>query len=72
MAPYVACVISHPENGSVHIKALLLRSCLVEFSAPQLQALLDQIPTSDSSLPQHLRLPLPRKWDSSANSHAIS
>jgi tetratricopeptide (TPR) repeat protein len=74
MSPYVARVISHPENWSVHTMALLLRSRLeshrtrtVERSTLQLQALLDQMPTSDASLPQRLRylhsLPLPSKWE---------
>jgi tetratricopeptide (TPR) repeat protein len=74
MTPYVARVISHPENWSVHTMALLLRSRLeahrtrtVERSTLQLQALLDQMPTSDSPLPERLRLlhalPLPSKWD---------
>ncbi|KAF8261197.1 TPR-like protein [Lactarius quietus] len=74
MTPYVSRVISHPENWSVHTMALLLRSRLeshrtrtVERSTLQLQALLDQMPTSDASVPQRLRyihaLPLPSKWD---------
>ena len=74
MAPYVARVISHPENWSVHTMALLLRSRLeahrtrtVERATLQLQALLDQMPTADASVPQRLRwlhaLPLPSKWE---------
>ena len=74
MAPYVARVISHPENWSVHTMALLLRSRLeahrtrtVERSTLQLQALLDQMPTADAPLPQRLlflhSLPLPSKWE---------
>jgi tetratricopeptide (TPR) repeat protein len=74
MAPYVARVISHPENWSVHTMALLLRSRLeahrtrtVERSTLQLQALLDQMPTADAAVPQRLRwlhaLPLPSKWE---------
>ncbi|KAH8118839.1 TPR-like protein [Phellopilus nigrolimitatus] len=74
MSPYVARVISHPQNWSVHTMALLLRSRLeasrtrtVERSTLQLQALIDQMPTSDSSLPERLQyfhsLPLPSKWE---------
>ena len=74
MAPYVARVISHPENWSVHTMALLLRSRLeahrtrtVERATLQLQALVDQMPTADAALPLRLRwlhaLPLPSKWD---------
>ncbi|KAH9170374.1 TPR-like protein [Lactarius sanguifluus] len=74
MSPYVARVISHPENWSVHTMALLLRSRLeahrtrtVERATLQLQALVDQMPTADAALPQRLRwlhaLPLPSKWE---------
>ena len=74
MAPYVARVISHPENWSVHTMALLLRSRLeahrtrtVERSTLQLQALIDQMPTADSTPTERLRLlhalPLPSKWE---------
>jgi len=74
MSPYVARVISHPENWSVHTMALLLRSRLeahrtrtVERSTLQLQALIDQMPTADSTLGERLRLlhalPLPSKWE---------
>ncbi|KAF8180214.1 hypothetical protein BJ912DRAFT_1023781 [Pholiota molesta] len=56
MSPYVSRVISHPRNWSVHTMALLLRSRLessrtrtVERSTLQLQALIDQMPTADSS-----------------------
>jgi tetratricopeptide (TPR) repeat protein len=74
MTPYVARVISHPENWSVHTMALLLRSRLeshrtrtVERSTLQLQALIDQMPTADSPLAERLRLlhalPLPSKWE---------
>ncbi|KZV93068.1 TPR-like protein [Exidia glandulosa HHB12029] len=73
MAPYVARVISHPRNWSVHTMALLLRSRLessrtrtVERSTLQLQALIDQMPTSDSAVDERLRyifdLALPSKW----------
>lgn len=74
MSPYVERVISHPQNWSVHTMALLLRSRLestrtrtVERSTLQLQALIDQMPTTDSSLPERLlyfhSLPLPSKWE---------
>lgn len=74
MSPYVARVISHPRNWSVHTMALLLRSRLessrtrtVERSTLQLQALIDQMPTSDSTLSERLRyfhsIPLPSKWE---------
>lgn len=74
MAPYVSRVISHPQNWSIHTMALLLRSRLessrtrtVERSTLQLQALVDQMPTADSSLAERLlyfhTLPLPSKWE---------
>ncbi|KAH0840213.1 hypothetical protein J3R83DRAFT_1217 [Lanmaoa asiatica] len=74
MAPYVARVISHPRNWSVHTMALLLRSRLesartrtVERSTLQLQALVDQMPTADSKLSERLlyfhSIPLPSKWE---------
>lgn len=74
MKPYVARVISHPRNWSVHTMALLLRSRLeaertrtVERSTLQLQALVDQMPSADSSLPERLKyihaIPMPSKWE---------
>lgn len=74
MAPYVARVISHPRNWSVYTMALLLRSRLestrsrtVERSTFQLQALIDQMPTADSTLSERLLyvhvIPLPSKWE---------
>lgn len=74
MSPYVARVISHPRNWSVHTLALLLRSRLestrtrtVERSTLQLQALVDQMPTADSALSERLlyfhAIPLPSKWE---------
>jgi tetratricopeptide (TPR) repeat protein len=74
MAPYLARVISHPSNWSVHTTALLLRARLestrsrtVERSALQLQALIDQMPTSDSSTDERFKyfhqLPLPSRWE---------
>ncbi len=74
MLPYVSRVISHPRNWSVHTMALLLRSRLessrtrtVERATLQLQALVDQMPTADSTVPERLRyfheILLPSKWD---------
>lgn len=74
MSPYVSRVISHPRNWSVHTMALLLRSRLesnrtrtVERSTLQLQALVDQMPTADSTLSERLlyfhSIPLPSKWE---------
>ncbi len=74
MAPYVDRVIAHARNWSVHTMALLLRSRLeanrtrtVERSALQLQALVDQMPTADSTIQERLLyihdLDLPNKWE---------
>lgn len=74
MSPYVARVISHPRNWSVHTMALLLRSRLestrtrsIERSTLQLQALIDQMPTADSPLSERLlyfhSIPLPSRWE---------
>ena len=74
MSPYVTRVISHPLNWSVHTMALLLRSRLesnrtrtVERSTLQLQALVDQMPTADSTIQERLEyfhgIPLPSKWE---------
>jgi tetratricopeptide (TPR) repeat protein len=74
MMPFVSRVVAHPRNWSVHTTALLLRSRLesarsrtVERSALQLQALIEQMPTSDSTPKERLRffhqLPLPSKWE---------
>lgn len=74
MSPYVARVISHPLNWSVHTMALLLRSRLesnrtrtVERSTLQLQALVDQMPTTDSTVQERLEylhgISLPNKWE---------
>ncbi|KAF8967462.1 hypothetical protein BDZ97DRAFT_1755892 [Flammula alnicola] len=74
MSPYVSRVISHPRNWSVHTMALLLRSRLessrtrtVERSTLQLQALIDQMPTADSSTSERLlyfhSIPLPSRWE---------
>ncbi|EKM59901.1 uncharacterized protein PHACADRAFT_250696 [Phanerochaete carnosa HHB-10118-sp] len=74
MAPYVDRVIAHARNWSVHTMALLLRSRLeanrtrtVERSTLQLQALVDQMPTADSTVTERLAyihdLALPSKWE---------
>ncbi|KAK8869565.1 hypothetical protein IAR55_000132 [Kwoniella newhampshirensis] len=74
MMPFLARVLSHPRNWSIHTTGLLLRSRLeaarsrtVERSTLQLQALIEQMPTSDSSTTERLRyfhqLPLPSKWE---------
>ncbi|TFK43990.1 tetratricopeptide repeat domain 27 [Crucibulum laeve] len=74
MAPYVSRVILYPRNWTVHTMALLLRSRLessrtrtVERSTLQLQALIDQMPTADSTLSDRLlyfhSIPLPSKWE---------
>ena len=74
MSPYIARVISHPLNWSVHTMALLLRSRLesnrtrtVERSTLQLQALVDQMPTADSTIQERLEyfhgISLPSKWE---------
>lgn len=74
MSPYVSRVISHPRNWSVHTMALLLRSRLestrtrtVERSTLQLQALIDQMPTADSTAQERLlfvySIPIPSKWE---------
>ncbi|KZT06475.1 tetratricopeptide repeat domain 27 [Laetiporus sulphureus 93-53] len=74
MSPYIARVISHPRNWSVHTMALLLRSRLeanrtrtVERATLQLQALVDQMPTADSTVSERLlhfhSIPLPSKWE---------
>lgn len=74
MMPFITRVVSHPRNWSVHTTALLLRSRLeadrsrtVERSCLQLAALIDQMPTSDSSAKERLsyfhQLPLPSKWE---------
>lgn len=74
MMPFVSRVVSHPRNWSIHTTALLLRSRLesnrsrtVERSAMQLSALIDQMPTSDSTPQERLRwfhqIPLPSKWE---------
>lgn len=77
MGAFVDRVISHPLNWSVHTMSLLLRSRLeahrtrtVERSTLQLQALIDQMPSNDSSLRERLRffhaLSLPARWEMQA------
>ncbi|KIK61655.1 hypothetical protein GYMLUDRAFT_58718 [Collybiopsis luxurians FD-317 M1] len=77
MAPYVARVITHPRNWTIHTMALLLRSRLeaartrtVERSTLQLQALVDQMPATDTDaapVSERLRyihdISLPSKWE---------
>ena len=74
MFPYITRVTSHPVNWSVHTMALLLRSRLeasrtrtVERSTLQLQALIDQMPTSDSTSQERLAyfwcIGLPSSWE---------
>jgi tetratricopeptide (TPR) repeat protein len=74
MMPFISRVVAHPRNWSVHTTALLLRSRLestrsrtVERSALQLQALIEQMPTSDFTPTERLKyyhqLPLPSKWE---------
>ncbi|KIJ57199.1 hypothetical protein M422DRAFT_148828 [Sphaerobolus stellatus SS14] len=73
MTPYISRVLSHPKNWMIHTMALLLRSRLeasrtrtAERAVLQLQALLDQMPTSDSTLQERLLyihdVPVPSKW----------
>lgn len=74
MNPYVSRVLSHPRNWSIHTMALLLRSRLessrtrtIDRSTLQLQALIDQMPTSDSTITERLlyfhSIPLPSRWE---------
>lgn len=74
---FVARVLLHPMNWSVYTMGLLLRSRLeatrtrtVERSVLQLQALIDQMPTADSSVQDRLRLfydlDLPPMWEMQA------
>lgn len=74
MYPYISRVISQPINWSVHTMALLLRSRLessrtrtVERSTLQLQALMDQLSSSDSTNFERLlyfhTILLPPKWE---------
>lgn len=77
MSAFVTRVLAHARNWSVHTMALLLRSRLeahrtrtAQRAALQLQALVDQMPTEDSSVEERLRLvhelELPSKWDMQA------
>ena len=72
MAPYVARVVAHPRNWTVHTMALLLRTRLestrsrtVQRSVLQLQALVDQLvdeigpPVDDVKVPKSSFLPKP-------------
>ncbi|RUS28522.1 hypothetical protein BC938DRAFT_481788 [Jimgerdemannia flammicorona] len=74
MVPYVTRVLENPNNWMVYTMALLLRSRLeahrsrtVERAVLQLQALVDQIPTEDSTTQERLayfyEILLPSKWE---------
>ncbi|CAO1634823.1 unnamed protein product [Sympodiomycopsis kandeliae] len=74
ISAFVSRVAMHPRNWSVFTMALLLRCRLeatrtrtVQRSVLQLQALLDQMPTTDSSSQERLKyfyqLDLPPKWE---------
>lgn len=77
ISAFVSRVAMHPRNWSVFTMALLLRSRLeasrsrtAQRAALQLQALLDQMPTTDSTPQERLRyfyqLDLPPKWEMQA------
>ncbi|SNX87123.1 uncharacterized protein MEPE_05833 [Melanopsichium pennsylvanicum] len=77
MSIFITRVLSHPRNWMVHTMSLLLRARLesnrtrtVERSVLQLQALIDQMPTNDSSVEERLKffhaLDLPPKWEMQA------
>ena len=77
MQIFISRVVSHPRNWMVHTMSLLLRARLestrtrtVERSVLQLQALIDQMPTNDSSVQERLKffhaLDLPPKWEMQA------
>jgi len=78
MAPYVARVIVHPRNWTVHTMALLIRTRLehtrartIQRSVLQLQALVDQLvdeigPSSGTDAPKHSFLPKPSEKTESA------
>lgn len=78
MAPYVARVLSHPANWTVHTMALLLRTRLestkprtIQRSVLQLQALVDQLvddvnPNAESSAPKSSFLTKPSDPSESA------
>ncbi|CCF48616.1 uncharacterized protein UHO2_07394 [Ustilago hordei] len=77
MQIFISRVITHPRNWMVHTMSLVLRARLestrtrtVERSVLQLQALIDQMPTNDSSVQERLKffhaLDLPPKWEMQA------
>lgn len=77
ISAFVSRVAMHPRNWSVFTMALLLRSRLeasrsrtAQRAALQLQALLDQMPTTDSTPQERLcyfyQLDLPPKWEMQA------
>ncbi|TIB69720.1 hypothetical protein E3Q23_04262 [Wallemia mellicola] len=74
MGAFVQRVLSNHQNWSIYTMSLLLRSRLeahrtrtVQRATLQLQALIDQMPTSDSSNVERLRyffaMPMPAKWE---------
>lgn len=74
MGAFVQRVLSNHQNWSIYTMGLLLRSRLeahrtrtVQRSTLQLQALIDQMPTSDSSNVERLKyffaMPMPAKWE---------
>ncbi|KAI9337687.1 hypothetical protein DFJ73DRAFT_798397 [Zopfochytrium polystomum] len=74
MSPYVARILENPNNWMVHSMALLLRSRLeankgrtVERSVLQIQALVDQMESTESTVAERLNfffsLIFPSKWD---------
>ncbi|TIA90537.1 hypothetical protein E3P99_01493 [Wallemia hederae] len=74
MGAFVQRVLSNHQNWSIYTMALLLRSRLeghrtrtMQRSTLQLQALIDQMPTSDSPNTDRLRwffaMPMPAKWE---------
>lgn len=77
ISAFVSRVLAHARNWSVHTMGLLLRSRLeanrtrtAQRSVLQLQALLDQMPTSDSTVRERLlyfhELELPSTWEMQA------
>ncbi|UZJ57160.1 hypothetical protein CBS101457_006480 [Exobasidium rhododendri] len=77
ISAFVSRTLAHARNWSVHTMGLLLRSRLeahrtrtAQRSVLQLQALLDQMPTSDSTLSERMlyfhELDLPSTWEMQA------
>ena len=74
MGAFVSRVLSNHQNWSIYTMGLLLRSRLegnrtrtVQRATLQLQALIDQMPTNDSSISERLKyffaMPMPTKWE---------